>query len=202
MPSVLTGDDRNAIRKVIDSIGAPVTLGDLQPDGRVVVYTINRAAEEFYGVPSSTLEGRSLDELDLRPKGRAEVIRQRFHQCLERGEALQFRDFAPVDTMHGRRWVHTMMSPLVDEDRKTARVMATLVDVTDLKAAEEHLADALAKILSGFIPICASCKKIREENESWEAVEGYISRHSEARFSHTMCPECEREWYGDLASEE
>ena len=159
--SILTADDREAIHAVINSIGAPVTLGDLQPDGSVVIYAINRAAEEFYGVPAGALEGRSVDDLRLRPKGRAEVIKHRFHECLSRGEALQYRDFAPVDTAHGRRWVQTMLSPLIDEDRKTARVMATIVDVSELKVAEERLAEALARILSGFIPICASCKMIK-----------------------------------------
>ena len=45
---------------------------------------------------------------------------------------------------------------------------------------------------------CAACKKIREKDDSWHPLEGYISRRSEARFSHSMCPECERQWYGTV----
>ena len=51
---------------------------------------------------------------------------------------------------------------------------------------------ALAKVkqLEGIIPICMYCKKIRDDQESWQQLEGYISEHSEALFSHGICPEC------------
>jgi polar amino acid transport system substrate-binding protein len=57
-----------------------------------------------------------------------------------------------------------------------------------------HLLAAMAEVrqLSGLIPICAHCKKIRDDAGYWQAVEGYISEHSEARFSHGLCPECVR----------
>ena len=55
-----------------------------------------------------------------------------------------------------------------------------------------HLEAALAEVrrLHGLIPICARCKKIRDDEGYWQAVEGYISEHSEAKFSHSLCPEC------------
>lgn len=46
------------------------------------------------------------------------------------------------------------------------------------------------KTLRGFLPICASCKKIRDDKGYWTQIESYISRHSEAEFSHGICPEC------------
>jgi len=46
------------------------------------------------------------------------------------------------------------------------------------------------KILRGFIPICASCKKIRDDEGYWQQVESYISNHSEAFFTHSLCPDC------------
>jgi hypothetical protein len=51
---------------------------------------------------------------------------------------------------------------------------------------------ALAKVkqLEGIIPICSYCKKIRDDEESWHQMESYISEHSEALFSHGICPEC------------
>ncbi len=199
--SILTGEDLEAIREIIDSIGAPVTLGDRLPDGRVRIFAINRSAEAFYGVPASSLEGRTLDDMHLRPEGRVEMIKRRYEQCLRRGESIQFRDFAPVDTAYGRRWVHTTMTPLIDEDTQKRRVMATIADVTDLKVTEEYLADTLTQALSGFIPICADCKKIRNKDDSWETVERFVTERSRARFSHTMCPECAKKWYGDLAGE-
>ena len=52
------------------------------------------------------------------------------------------------------------------------------------------------KTLQGFLPICANCKKIRDDKGYWNQIEGYIQTHSEAKFSHGMCPECSNELYG------
>ncbi len=52
------------------------------------------------------------------------------------------------------------------------------------------------KTLSGLLPICASCKKIRDDKGYWNQIEGYIQKHSEASFSHGMCPECSDKIYG------
>lgn len=57
------------------------------------------------------------------------------------------------------------------------------------------------KILSGFIPICASCKKIRDDKGFWNQVETYISDHSEAIFSHSICPDCMRSLYPEIADD-
>jgi len=53
------------------------------------------------------------------------------------------------------------------------------------------------KTLSGFLPICASCKKIRDDKGYWNQIEAYISEHSEAQFSHGVCPECTKTLYPD-----
>jgi hypothetical protein len=55
------------------------------------------------------------------------------------------------------------------------------------------------KSLSGLLPICASCKKIRDDKGYWDQVESYISKHSEATFTHGICPDCIKKWYPDLA---
>src|SRR5713226_6813295 len=56
------------------------------------------------------------------------------------------------------------------------------------QAAERALAEV--KQLQGMLPICSYCKKIRNDEDSWEQLESYISHHSDARFSHGICPEC------------
>jgi PAS domain S-box-containing protein len=63
-----------------------------------------------------------------------------------------------------------------------------------------ELRDALTRIktLSGLLPICASCKKIRNDKGYWEQMEIYIRDHSEADFSHGICPECAKKLYPDL----
>ena len=52
--------------------------------------------------------------------------------------------------------------------------------------------------LEGILPICCFCKKIRDEKSDWQELENYISANSEARFSHSFCPECARKHYGDV----
>lgn len=58
------------------------------------------------------------------------------------------------------------------------------------------------RILEGFIPICANCKKIRTEKDSWEQMEAYISQHSLARFSHGICPDCAHTLYPDFCKDD
>ncbi len=53
------------------------------------------------------------------------------------------------------------------------------------------------KQLSGFLPICASCKKIRDDKGYWNQIESYIKEHSEAEFSHGICPDCAKRLYPD-----
>lgn len=55
------------------------------------------------------------------------------------------------------------------------------------------------QVLTGLLPICSFCKRIREESGEWRQLETYIADRSEARFSHTFCPECGREHYPGMA---
>ena len=64
------------------------------------------------------------------------------------------------------------------------------VDITDLKTSL-----AKVKVLSGLLPICAQCKKIRDDNGYWEQIEKFIRDNSEADFSHSICPECVKVLY-------
>jgi hypothetical protein len=55
------------------------------------------------------------------------------------------------------------------------------------------------RVLEGFLPICANCKKIRHE-EDWEQIEKYISDHSLAQFSHSICPDCMKKLYPEFVN--
>lgn len=61
----------------------------------------------------------------------------------------------------------------------------------------KNLEEAIAEIkqLKGIIPICASCKMIRDDEGFWHQVEVYVKRHSEAEFSHGLCPDCAQKLY-------
>lgn len=86
-------------------------------------------------------------------------------------------------------------------------ILGTILDITERKQAQEErerlireLQKALAQVktLSGLLPICASCKKIRNDQGYWEQMEMYIRNHSEAEFSHGYCPECAAKLLAEL----
>jgi len=63
-----------------------------------------------------------------------------------------------------------------------------------------ELREALAnvKTLTGLLPICAGCKKIRDDKGYWNQVDSYVSRHSEATFTHSLCPDCSKKYFPDV----
>lgn len=68
------------------------------------------------------------------------------------------------------------------------------------KMYNAKLTAALDKVnlLSGMLPICANCKKIRDDKGYWDQLEHYITEHSEAEFTHGICPDCAKELYPDI----
>jgi AmiR/NasT family two-component response regulator len=91
-----------------------------------------------------------------------------------------------------------------DMDRLITIAMARFGDMMELRrlnaelqARNAELQEALAKVktLSGLLPICASCKKIRDDQGYWRQIEEYIRDHSEADFSHGICPDCKKKLY-------
>ena len=80
-------------------------------------------------------------------------------------------------------------------------------DITERKQAETSREEMIVELqqalhnvkqLSGLIPICASCKKIRDDKGYWNQIEAYIKDHSDADFSHGICPDCMQQLYPDL----
>jgi PAS domain S-box-containing protein len=98
--------------------------------------------------------------------------------------------------------------PIVTGTGRTG-FLGIIRDVTErTKAAAERerligeLRDALSKVktLSGFIPICASCKKIRDDKGYWNQIESYVRDHSDAEFSHGICPDCMVKLYPEFVA--
>jgi len=82
-------------------------------------------------------------------------------------------------------------------ERAITIAMARFGDLMELRRLNAELQQALSEIktLRGIIPICASCKKIRDDEGFWQDVAFYIQAHSEAEFTHGICPDCARKLY-------
>lgn len=90
-------------------------------------------------------------------------------------------------------------------------ILLTVNDITRQKKNErekelliEQLKTAIAEVksLSGLLPICSSCKKIRDDSGYWRQIEAYIREHSDADFTHSICPDCARKLYPDIFKDE
>ena len=106
---------------------------------------------------------------------------------------------------HNRRkngelyWEFASISPIKDAEGNITHFLAVKEDVTDRKRIDEErlkllgeLQQALAKVktLSGLLPICAWCKKVRDDEGYWKQIENYVEAHSNAEFTHGICPDC------------
>jgi PAS domain S-box-containing protein len=96
-------------------------------------------------------------------------------------------------------WEFASISPIRDAGGKITHFLAVKEDVTDRKRVDEErirlvseLQQALAKVktLSGLLPICAWCKKVRDDEGYWKQIESYVEAHSDAEFTHGICPDC------------
>jgi len=87
-----------------------------------------------------------------------------------------------------------------DQQRALEALARQVIALLELRRVSADLASTLqnVKTLSGLLPICAHCKRVRDDRGYWEQVESYVSTRSEAHFSHGICPECIQEHYGNL----
>jgi PAS domain S-box-containing protein len=171
-------------------------------DGLIVSW--NAAAERLYGYSAAEAIGRSFGT--LLPASRTHELAPLFER-VRRGERLhhlettqQTRNGRPVD-------VSLTISPVQTSDGQNIGISITARDITERKrqdADRERLirelqaAMAEVKTLSGLLPICAGCKKIRDDKGYWNQIESYIGARSRARFSHGICPDCSQHLYPDL----
>jgi hypothetical protein len=97
-----------------------------------------------------------------------------------------------------------MLERLEEKDRELVDTNVKLKDeVNERQRLINELQQALSdvKTLSGLLPICAHCKKIRDDKGYWNQIEAYIREHSEAKFSHGLCPDCFKHMYPTLYEE-
>ncbi len=172
-----------------------------------IVTSWNSGAEGLYGYTSA--EAIGLPVSILVPPG-CEDDTVMILDRIRRGELVEH--YETVRRRKDSALVHVSLgvSPIKDSAGKVIGASAIARDISERKRAEEErerliseLQDALSRVktLSGLIPICSSCKKIRDDRGYWNQIEIYLQEHSEAEFSHGICPDCAQKLYPEFWSE-
>lgn len=184
-------DIRRLATVVADSYDA-ITVQDL--DGRILAW--NRGAERMYGYTEAEALGMNIAEIvasEKQDEAAAFIERVKLREPVESFETLRV-------TRDGRVLnVWLTVTELVDDDGNVNAIATTERDITERKLREKELLQTISELrkaleevrtLRGFLPICASCKKIRDDTGYWQQIEFYIREHTEADFTHGICPDC------------
>jgi PAS domain S-box-containing protein len=186
---------------IVDSTGEAITSQNL--DG--IITTWNAGACQLFGYTEAEAVGSSIFIImpeSARPT-RTEIFEKlRAGKPIEPFEAKRVRkDGVEVD-------VYLAISPIKDAEGQLIGASAIAYDITERKKLEadrtkmiEQLNETLSKVktLSGLLPICANCKKIRDDKGYWQKLETFVHEHSNAEFSHSICPDCMEKLYPDFA---
>jgi PAS domain S-box-containing protein len=169
---------------------------------------VNLAFSSHFDRTPEEVAGRRI--YDIFPADEADKRMTVVRRAFATGETIVFEVRVPMAREEDRYFI-TSVRPIRGTDGKVASVVCISKDITDRKRVEverekliEELQAALAHVrtLSGLLPICASCKKIRDDQGYWRQIESYIRDHSEAEFSHGVCPECAKHLYPEAAAQE
>jgi PAS domain S-box-containing protein len=177
---------------------APTGYFNLAADGTILA--VNLTGARLLGMERAQLLNRRFGVLV------SVADRPAFSTFLEKTFAGKDREFCEVALLKAKTApLFVRIEAVISAGQRQCR--AAVLDVTDRHQAEaererliQELQTALAKVklLSGLLPICASCKNIRDNQGYWEQVEAYIASHSEATFTHGLCPECIHKLYPEL----
>lgn len=168
---------------------------------------VNHAFSSHFDRSPEEVIGRRI--YDIFPADEAEKRMAVVKKAFATGETLVFDVRVPM-AREKDRYFMTSVRPITDGAGQVTSVVCISKDITDRKQAEAdreklilELTTALAHVrtLSGLLPICASCKKIRDDHGYWTQIESYLRDHSEVQFSHGVCPECADRLYPEIHQE-
>jgi PAS domain S-box-containing protein len=172
-------------------------LGMLIADPDFKILKVNRAVCEMLGYTEAELRGRSIGEIThAEDMGKsAGLSKQLLH-----GEVPLFRlEKRYVKKNGDLLWVNLTVTAIRGQEGKVLYALGMVENISRRKLAEQErerlvhdLQQALdkARMLHGLLPMCAWCKKIRNDKGYWQKVETYVQEHSDASFTHGICPEC------------
>jgi PAS domain S-box-containing protein len=170
--------------------------GWIMLDARGRFQDLNPVAEKILGRPAGSLMGRTTDEIQVSLPAWSRLL-SATENCLV--ETRMMQDNTPC--------YYDMKLTLLRDSRGRIKGRLILIrDITRRKTAEaekERLYTELkasmeqTRKLQGLLPICAHCKNIRDDEGYWHQVDDYVTRHSDATFSHGICPDCMKTLYPD-----
>lgn len=191
------------LQQLINAIPTPIFYKD-----RNYIYTgCNKSFEEFLGRPATEIVGKTV--ADLAPEHLAEVYHLKDKELMG-NPGVQVYESKVINGAAEERNVIFHKATYNAAAGNVDGMIGIILDITELRQAEAEreklivkLQEALdkVKVLSGFLPICGSCKKIRNDSGYWQQIEGYIREHSQAVFSHSICPDCAKKLYADYEAE-
>ncbi len=157
----------------------------------------NLQACRYYGYSLEELTGLTIMDINMLTHDQVREEMQRANQearnhfhfphRLANGEVRDVEVFSGPITVKGEKLLYSIVYDITERNKKDKEREEL---ITKLEKALKEI-----KQLRGIIPICASCKKIRDDQGAWNQLEAYISDHSEAEFSHGICPECAEKLY-------
>lgn len=173
-------------------------------DGTGRVTYLNRAAEEMYGYARDEVLGSVFHEVFVREEARKHYDRllpefRETGRCLVMGGIRQYAARRRDGTEFPAE-----LSVVPVRIRGEWHAVGTMRDISERKRAEEErerliaeLTDALdnIKVLSGIVPVCSSCKKIRDDKGYWSRLEEFLAQHAEVQISQEICSDCARRLY-------
>ena len=181
---------------------APVGYFTMREKG--IIEKVNLTGADMIGIERSALIGEPFSRLILRDD--QDIFYEHRLRLLET-KTLQSCDLRLVKKDGHEFYAHMECIVINNKGDDLWQIRAAVNDITEQKRAEEErqlliskLTDALSQIkkLSGLLPICQHCKKVRDDKGYWNQIESYIKDHSEAEFSHSICRECAKKYYPDM----
>jgi PAS domain S-box-containing protein len=173
----------------------PLGMIVIDPDYRFL--KANKAFCEMLGYPEQELVGRSIADL-THPEEREKSL-ELSQRALLGINPLFHLEKRYIKKNQESLWVELTATTIPDQEGKVLYALGMIEDISKRKESDRdreqlisQLKEANAKIktLKGLIPICAWCKKIRDDKGYWIRVETYIREHSDATFTHCLCPDC------------
>jgi PAS domain S-box-containing protein len=169
-----------------DSIDA-ITVHDL--DGNIMAW--NRGAELMYGYTESETLNMNISKI-VPPDKKMEALK--YLAQIASGNIVESFETQRI-TKDGKILdIWLVLTCLKDDSGVIESVATTERNITEIKN-EQRRQENEVKTLMGLLPICASCKQIRDDEGYWHQIESYIRDHSEVEFSHGICPECTKKLY-------